>query len=195
LHGSYTAFPNLPNGILTNQGGIPSGYFDDVTNQYWTYVHSNISGSVVIRRAVHPDFNSQLTSFTIVLSGPIIGENSSTTTESPGITLNTFLLTDIQLADSRIPDKFSLVQNYPNPFNPSTTISYSIPAVGSGNIAPVQLIVYDILGREVVTLVNTEQPAGNYKVNFDAGKLSSGVYMYRIVAGSFIQTKKMLLLK
>jgi hypothetical protein len=89
-----------------------------------------------------------------------------------------------------IPANFELGQNYPNPFNPSTTISYSIP-----KSALVIIKVYDILGRQVTTLVNEEKNAGNYNVEFNAGALASGVYFYRMQTGSFIQTKKLLLLK
>jgi uncharacterized delta-60 repeat protein len=87
------------------------------------------------------------------------------------------------------PTSFELQQNYPNPFNPTTTIKYSIP-----NSEYVTLKIYDILGREIGNLVNQREPAGNYYVNFDASNLSSGVYLYQIKAGSFIQTKKMILL-
>ena len=90
----------------------------------------------------------------------------------------------------KIPGNFSLKQNYPNPFNPSTTIEYSIP----GN-SPVQLKVYNPLGKEVSILVNRYQPAGNYKIEFDAAKLSSGVYFYRLKSGNFIQTRKLILMK
>jgi hypothetical protein len=88
------------------------------------------------------------------------------------------------------PEKFSLEQNYPNPFNPTTRISYSIPSP-----AYISLKVYDMLGNEVVTLVNEERLAGNYTVTFNASSLSSGTYFYKLQAGSFIETKKMLLLK
>ncbi len=88
------------------------------------------------------------------------------------------------------PNKFELVQNYPNPFNPSTKISYSI----SKN-ALVTLKVYDVLGREVATLVNTNQAAGDYSVNFDASHLASGMYIYKLESGSFASVKKMMLLK
>jgi len=92
---------------------------------------------------------------------------------------------------NQIPKIFSLSQNYPNPFNPSTTIIYQLPKATN-----VSLIVYDVLGRKVTTLVNKKQNAGYYKVNFDASSLSSGFYLYRIATdGGFIQTKKMLLLK
>ncbi len=85
---------------------------------------------------------------------------------------------------------FSLSQNYPNPFNPSTKISYSIP-----NQSHVSLKVYDVLGREVALLISKEQPVGNYSIEFDASKLTSGIYFYRIQAGEFIETKKMVLMK
>lgn len=90
---------------------------------------------------------------------------------------------------------FSLGQNYPNPFNPTTKIKYSVPVVESQNLASVSLVIYDILGREVKALVNEYQHPGNYEVVFDASKLTGGVYFYRLTAGSFVETKKMLLLK
>ncbi len=90
------------------------------------------------------------------------------------------------------PAEYSLMQNYPNPFNPSTVIKYSVK-----ENTQVILKVFDILGREVSTLLDEEKPAGTYTINFDAAKagLSSGTYFYTIKAGNFVQTKKMLLLK
>ena len=92
---------------------------------------------------------------------------------------------------------FSLHQNYPNPFNPVTTIKYTIPAlvVGNENFRSVQITIFDILFREIKTLVNEQKPAGTYEVQFDASQLSSGVYFYQLSAGSFIQTKELMLLK
>ncbi|MCH7963543.1 MAG: T9SS type A sorting domain-containing protein [Bacteroidetes bacterium] len=96
------------------------------------------------------------------------------------------------------PKKFILSQNYPNPFNPTTKIKFTIPSVGtsrySGTVS-VQLKVYDVLGNEVATLVNENKPAGSYEVEFDGTDLISGIYFYRIEAGSFIKTKKMILIK
>jgi hypothetical protein len=89
-----------------------------------------------------------------------------------------------------IPANFSLAQNYPNPFNPSTIINYSIPKA-----VLVTIKVYDILGREVEVLVYEVKPAGNYSVQFSGNNLASGIYFYRMQAGSFAQTKKLLLLK
>ncbi|MDZ7717554.1 MAG: T9SS type A sorting domain-containing protein [Balneolaceae bacterium] len=88
------------------------------------------------------------------------------------------------------PDNFTLAQNYPNPFNPTTVISYQLPVSSE-----VRLEVYDMLGRNVATLVNEQVSAGRHTVNFDARNLSSGVYLYRLVAGSQIMTRKLTILK
>ncbi len=101
-----------------------------------------------------------------------------------------------------VPAEFALYQNYPNPFNPSTKIKFTIPtsinppfAKGGSTGGFVTLIVFDILGNEIATLVNEEKPAGTYEVTFDAGRFSSGIYFYRIVTKDFVQIKKMMLLK
>ena len=92
--------------------------------------------------------------------------------------------------------EFELSQNYPNPFNPTTKIRFTIPVTLSGvEGSLVTLKFYDVLGNEVATLVNEEKPAGSYEVEFDGRKLSSGIYFYRLQAGSFAETKKMVLLK
>ena len=88
------------------------------------------------------------------------------------------------------PIEFLLLQNYPNPFNPSTKIQYSIPQTSQ-----VQISVYDILGNEIETLVNEEKLPGTYELTWYAEGLPSGVYFYRLQAGSFVYMKKMILLK
>lgn len=98
-------------------------------------------------------------------------------------------VTSVQ-SENTISTGYSLSQNYPNPFNPTTVINYSIPKQSN-----VRIVVYDGLGREVATLLNEYKPAGNYTVQFNAGKLAGGVYLYRIKAGDFVQTKKLILLK
>tara|TARA_R110000868_G_scaffold37111_1_gene131276 strand:- start:12349 stop:12663 length:315 start_codon:yes stop_codon:yes gene_type:complete len=85
---------------------------------------------------------------------------------------------------------FNLLQNYPNPFNPSTVISFSI---SSSSI--VKLSVYNMLGQEVATLLNSQFSAGSHSISFDATSLSSGIYLYRIQAGKYVQTKQMMLIK
>jgi photosystem II stability/assembly factor-like uncharacterized protein len=101
-------------------------------------------------------------------------------------------LTQLAVKDipSEKPTSFALEQNYPNPFNPSTVIRYQL-AVSSQTT----LKVYDVLGREVATLVNERQAAGNHDVKFDASKLTSGIYFYRLTVGGYTQTKKMLFVK
>ena len=100
-----------------------------------------------------------------------------------------YIPTGIEQIEGEV-NTYSLSDNYPNPFNPSTTISYSVP-----EIEFVTLKVYDVLGSEIVTLVNEEKPVGGYEVDFNASELSSGVYFYKLQAGNFIQTKKMVLMK
>lgn len=100
------------------------------------------------------------------------------------------IVTGIEEERTEVPNEFLLTQNYPNPFNPLTTFEYQVPELTFVNIK-----IYNVLGHELRTLVNEEQNAGSYKINFEAGNLPSGVYFYRIQAGDFINTKKMLLLK
>ncbi len=93
-------------------------------------------------------------------------------------------------SDNNMPDTYELSQNYPNPFNPTTKISWQSP-VGSHQT----LKVYDVLGNEIATLVNEEKDRGVHTVNFDASQLASGIYIYKLQAGSFVETKKMILMK
>jgi hypothetical protein len=99
-------------------------------------------------------------------------------------------LSGVDEESNLFPDKIELMQNFPNPFNPSTKISWQSPVGGWQTLK-----VYDILGNEVATLVNEEKSAGTYEVEFDAEKLSSGIYFYQLKADEFIQTKKMVLIK
>ena len=96
----------------------------------------------------------------------------------------------IHLQEENIPQEFLLAQNYPNPFNPTTTIKYQIP-----ELSFVTPKIYNVLGREIATLVNQEKPVGEYEVEFNATSLPSGIYFYRLKAGEFVETKKMLLIK
>jgi photosystem II stability/assembly factor-like uncharacterized protein len=115
---------------------------------------------------------------------------------SNGYILGSTSATGIQNENkTEMPDKFALKQNYPNPFNPITRIEYSIPYSAQGNTPLVQLKIYNILGKEILTLVNDRQTAGNYKVEFNGANLPSGVYFYRLQAGNFNQTRKLILMK
>ena len=92
--------------------------------------------------------------------------------------------------ETEIPNSYTLSQNYPNPFNPTTKISYTIPEKSK-----VSLKIFDVLGAEVVELVNSELESGEYYIDFNASSLPSGVYLYRLETKSFVETKKMILLK
>jgi serine protease len=100
------------------------------------------------------------------------------------------ILLDVNEGNRTIPLTYSLEQNYPNPFNPTTEIRYQTKEVGN-----VLLTIYDVLGREVATLVNERKPAGMYTAHWNAQNLPNGVYFYRVVAGDFVETKKMILMK
>ncbi len=107
-----------------------------------------------------------------------------TTAELTGINDNNNLITS-----------FKLSQNYPNPFNPTTKIKYSVPVSGTTLVQNVQLKIFDVLGREVATLVNETKTAGEYEVNFDGKNLSSGIYFYQLKTGGLQLTRKMILMK
>jgi hypothetical protein len=98
--------------------------------------------------------------------------------------------TSSNIETNLIPERFSLDQNYPNPFNPSTKISWQSPVSGHQTLK-----VFDVLGNEVATLVDEYKEAGKYEATFDASKLSSGIYFYKLQSGNFVETKKMILMK
>ena len=115
--------------------------------------------------------------------------DNSVTSAYSGVTSKT-ILTDLNYSGNNLPKDYALLQNYPNPFNPSTVIKYDLPKVSF-----VTLKIYDVLGREVRTLVNEDKPAGRYEVNFNADNLASGIYLYRIQAGNYVETKKLMVIK
>lgn len=131
-------------------------------------------------KEVIPPTTVDLTQFSVPVSFTIPGESILNVPPPVGIVNY----------NSEIPDGYSLGQNYPNPFNPSTKIKYSLPESGF-----VSLKIYDLSGKEAVTLISQEQPAGTYELKFDASDLSSGVYFYTLETSSFTQTKKMTLIK
>jgi len=119
-----------------------------------------------------------------------INVNTATVVGEVGTILRMSNATGIEDNTIKIHTNFTLMQNYPNPFNPSSTISYSVP-----EIVFVSIRVYDVLGNQVAILVNEEKPIGIYEIEFDATKLPSGIYFYKLQAGSFVETKKMVLMK
>ena len=138
------------------------------------------------------------TGYLKINAGELTGEyeNIVTATDDGGLfvrdTINVTVeqSTSIGEEPSDLPNEFTLEQNYPNPFNPSTTIRYGIPEA-----ADVRLMVYDLLGRQVATLVSGRHNAGFHTVQFNASRLATGIYIYRIEAGDFVQTRKLMLIK
>ena len=195
-------------GKIYTIGGQSARVPADSVEQYnpilnsWTFIDS-IPGAMFLPTA--SVFGSEIYLF---------GGSNSMSNPTPTATVYSYKPpnpTSVEIDENITPTDFILYQNYPNPFNPSTTIKYTIPStvipnlvrdlstqipdqVRNNNVS-VQLKVYDILGREVTTIVNKEQKPGYYEVKWVANNQSSGVYFYRIVAGEFIETKKMLLLR
>ena len=165
------SFPDAENGwVVGNSGKI---YRTQNGGKNWesqeSGVQSNLNGI---------DFVDDLHGVAVGDSGVVL------TTGTGGVT------STIKTINLSPPQTFELGQNYPNPFNPTTIISYELPANDM-----VRLEIYDILGRKIETLLSERQNAGNHSVPFNASNLSSGVYFYRLSAGSFVQTKKLMLIK
>jgi hypothetical protein len=154
------------------------------TGSNGSYLITNLDAGSYAIAADKIGFNSAaLNNITIDYSLGIFNSNNA------NLVLSDNTVTDVQ-TNPVLHGNFELGQNYPNPFNPSTIIKYSIPANSF-----VQIRVYDVIGREVSTLVKAQMNAGTYNVTFNADNMPSGIYFYRIEAGNFVQTRKMILLK
>jgi photosystem II stability/assembly factor-like uncharacterized protein len=160
---------------------MSSGIIKKSTDEGVTWNSMTIAGVSGLKHFDLVKFNGNVYGYAITSTGVIIKLTDN--------------ITGIKRIDENIPQQFSLSQNFPNPFNPETKIVFSIPPVGNGRDRSVRLIVYDNLGRVVRTLVNEELQPGKYEVNFNGSGYSSGVYYYKLVAGDYINTKKMLLIK
>lgn len=134
--------------------------------------------------AVFNDRQSQ--SFNITLKG----EPISISFDPDNLILKDLIITDADDKKSELPENFALEQNYPNPFNPVTKIKWQSPISGWQTLK-----VFDMIGNEIATLVNEYKTAGKYEVDFDGNKLASGVYLYKLITGNFVSTKKMILIK
>ena len=178
----YDAF-----GSITFPDGTFNALRQTQTAQTDTYTSGSLSSSTITHdfswiTKAHGAFNAFIDT-----SSKISGD---VTVYQPLLNLVENYPTAVNENTSNIPENYRLFQNYPNPFNPSTTLQYQIP-----QSALVIIKVYDALGKEVKTLVNQYQNMGSHEVNFNSGNLSSGVYFYTMQAGSFVETKKMILLK
>ncbi|MCJ7555214.1 MAG: T9SS type A sorting domain-containing protein, partial [Ignavibacteriaceae bacterium] len=154
----------------------------------WKYIEVNMSDAVP--SWVNP---SAILTFPIKWSRTYLVETDDSKKDAGAIALDDFrahFITTGLEDDTVLPEEFELFQNYPNPFNNSSIIKYSVP-----QFSYIIIKVFDILGKEIETLVKEEKPAGTYEINWNAQNLPSGVYFYQIQAGSFIDTKKMILLK
>jgi hypothetical protein len=143
----------------------------------WTTVDSGLTNTDVLSFAVSP------------VTG---GTNLFAGTYGSGVWRRQLseMVTEVEENQTKIPNSFALEQNYPNPFNPSTNITFSV-----GTYSYTSLQVYDLLGREVATLVNEKKPAGTYTMRWNASGFPSGVYFYRLRIGSLTETKKLVLLR
>lgn len=122
---------------------------------------------------------------------PAVGVGSSQThIHQSGFWSGLDFVTSVEPIPDVLPEVFRLDQNYPNPFNPSTTIQFAVPKTSQ-----VSIKLYDLLGREVAVLLEDNLPAGEYKLQFEATGLASGVYFYRMIADGFVQSRKLTLLK
>jgi hypothetical protein len=154
------------------------------------------TGSIAMLRFEVTDHSiDELTISTETIEAPyhslafVYHENAQIQMETPEFETITISLANLNLGP-QLPEEFSLSQNYPNPFNPTTYIDYALPKA-----ANVNLTIYNVLGQKVVTLVDAYQEAGIQKAEFDASNNASGIYFYRLSAGDFTETKKMMLLK
>ncbi len=157
-----------------NEAGVGADHNITVTEDRLSFIY----GAIVRADSVYDDLYDEYILATA--SGPVVVRRGGLADN--GITIPNEI--------NETPGKFALEQNYPNPFNPSTNISFNLPASSQ-----VTLKVYNLLGQEVATLVNGKLGSGLHSVRFDASGLSSGMYLYRIEAGSFVQNKKMMLIK
>jgi hypothetical protein len=157
----------------TYRGGV---FLSTNNGTSWTAVNTGLTNYHVQSLAVSPDETGGTNLFAGTYGGGVWRRPLSE------------MVTSVKEAQTSLPDGYSLQQNYPNPFNPSTTIRFSLPKSGY-----ITLKVYDIVGREVETLVDGDRAAGGYSVEWTPDNLASGVYLYRLEAGSFTETKKLVL--
>jgi hypothetical protein len=171
--GSFASAESVVGGVITD---LPGGGGSSIRD-----VNVDAAGNVMV-------VNSSFEAFRMY--SPPDGANSYTTNSPIQIDVDNGTVVSVNQITNTVPSEYSLEQNYPNPFNPSTIINFSISTSEF-----VTMTIYNALGQEVSTVVNESLNAGSYEVNFNAENLVSGMYIYKITAGSFTSTKKMLLLK
>jgi hypothetical protein len=203
----FSGARNMTSLILDSQMNTHLTYNDQKIMKYANWDGSNWQRQIIIDVSGRSTILGQQTSMQLDNQGYVHIAYYEVTSSSP-LTGNIMYVTDKLITDveqeTEIKLNFLLSQNYPNPFNPSTRIIFTIPTSplnpspyqGEGNRESfVSLIVYDVLGNEIATLVNEEKPPGTYEVTFNADDLTSGIYFYQLRAGNFVETKKMILLR
>ncbi len=170
--------------ILVSQSLIDKGGVDYVENSFKIFGNDGNQFNKSVANTTNAWF----------LNDPDLAVSTTTASDHLPIYADFEFGVKTNIHDIYLPSDFKLEQNYPNPFNPTTTIKYSIP-ISVETSYMTSLRIYDILGKEVATLVNERQPAGNYEVKFDGSNLSSGVYFYKLQSGEFVQVNKMILMK
>jgi len=176
---------SLVEGGWTDSSSLGAIWAFSRSGNVWTQLGVKLSGSGAAGVNTRQGISVSISNEGTVLEGGI-GDNN--------VTGALWVFTDptigITPISNEIPKDFSLSQNYPNPFNPNSKIKFQI-----AKLSTARLVIYDELGREVSTLVNERLNPGTYEVNFDGSNLASGIYFYRLAAGDFIETKKMLMVK
>jgi hypothetical protein len=201
---SFSSFTTAGEDVFGSIGNLSDGVIDLIAEEDI----SNNQGNILLNRLEQAEHHLNLGHETIAVLNMylfkariiilrISGQISETTFDALNYSTDGVidLISDIQGRPTAFnevlqPKTYALTQNYPNPFNPSTTIEYSVP-----ENAYVSLKIFDMTGREISTLVSKQQETGTYIVNWNASNLSSGVYFYRLDAGNFTATKKMMLVK
>jgi len=159
-------------------------------------LRSTVVGSVVglplppSTSAVYTFLDANATALAVIEDAPVLPISIPGVASGMSVSYSTFTPLAVRELGGEKPTTFTLEQNYPNPFNPSTLIRYSLPSTEQ-----VSLKVFDMLGREVAVLVNVRQAAGRYEVSFNATGLPTGLYFYRLQAGSYSETRKMMLVR
>jgi len=184
---------NMTVSMMMKQDAGSLGGQANVGLSYWAI--GNAMRKEYAQRLFNPSIQSIGEAFTLDNLIPNIGLYSyaiktANLWADPSLKLKYDTTVGVEKIASELPQSFTLYQNYPNPFNPSTTIKFALPVAGNVNIK-----IYNSLGQLVATLVDKEMQSGYHEVNFDASRLSSGVYLYQLQAGGYIFVKKMLLIK
>lgn len=176
-----------------------SSSWNGITGQDYTTIKYNSNGIQQFVARYNGPVNSSDYAFDIALDRLgnvyVTGQSFGKGTGQDYTTIKYSIITKIQNISSKIPEQFSLSQNYPNPFNPTTKINFDIPSNARRETRDVRLIIFNIVGKEMATLVNEEINAGSFSVDFNGENFPSGIYYYKLVTDNYSEVKKMILLK